>query len=99
MTRLRTKLSILALALAAFAPAAANERVNVNTADAATIAAKLDGVGLKKAQAIVSYREANGRFDAAGDLANVKGIGAATVARNADRIVVSSAGDAEDDAP
>ena len=94
MTRLRTKLSILVLALAALAPAA-DERVNVNTADAATIAAKLDGVGLKKAQAIVSYREANGRFDASAELANVKGIGAATVARNADRIAVSGADDAE----
>lgn len=99
MTRLRTKLSILVLALAALAPAAADERVNVNTADAAAIAAKLDGVGLKKAQAIVSYREANGRFDAAADLANVKGIGAATVARNADRIAVSSADDTEAGAP
>ena len=98
MTRLRTKLSILVLALAALAPAA-DERVNVNTADAATIAARLDGVGLKKAQAIVSYREANGRFDAAAELANVKGIGAATVARNADRIAVSGADDAEAGAP
>lgn len=98
MTFLRTKLSILALGLAALAPAAAAERVNINTADAAAIAATLSGVGMKKAEAIVSYREANGRFDAAADLANVKGIGAATVARNADRIAVSSAGDDAGDA-
>ena len=91
MAFLRTKLSILVLALAALVPANAQERVNINTADAATMAAVLNGVGLKKAQAIVSYREANGRFDAPADLAKVKGIGAATVSRNADRIVVSEA--------
>ena len=68
-------------------------RVNVNTADAATIASVLVGVGLKKAQAIVAYREANGRFDAPADLAKVKGIGAAIVARNAGKIAVSEAGE------
>ena len=68
------------------------QRVNVNTADAATIASVLTGVGLKKAAAIVAYREANGRFDTPGDLAKVKGIGAAIIARNAGKIVVSEAG-------
>lgn len=91
MAFLRTKLSILVLALAALATASAQERVNINTADAATMAAVLDGVGLKKAQAIVSYREANGRFDTPAELAKVKGIGPATVDRNAARIVVSEA--------
>lgn len=67
------------------------ERVNVNTADAETLARVLSGVGLKKAQAIVRYREEHGRFDTPSDLAKVSGIGAATVDKNADRIVVSSA--------
>lgn len=91
MAFLRTTLAAIAIAFAALASAGAEERVNVNTADAATIAAKLDGVGLKKAEAIVRYRDENGRFDAPADLAKVKGIGTATIARNAGRIAVSTA--------
>ena len=71
--------------------AAEQHRVNVNTADAATIASTLTGVGLKKAQAIVAYREANGRFDSAADLTKVKGIGPAIVDKNAARIAISEA--------
>lgn len=67
----------------------AEAQVNVNTADAETIAKTLNGVGLAKAQAIVEFREANGRFNDAGDLTRVKGIGEATVRRNEGRIVVS----------
>lgn len=91
MASLRTIFSAIAISLAALASAGTEERVNVNTADAATIAAKLDGVGLKKAQAIVRYRDENGRFDVPADLAKVKGIGDATIARNAGRIAVRAA--------
>ena len=49
--------------------------VNVNTADAETISAELQGVGLTKANAIVEYREEHGPFRSAIDLAEVKGIG------------------------
>lgn len=103
MASLRMTLSAIVIGLAAVASAGAEERVNVNTADAATIAAKLDGVGLKKAEAIVRYRDENGRFDAPADLTKVKGIGAATIARNAGRIAVRAAAappaDAESDRP
>ena len=96
MTNLKTCLKTIKLILAAVAiciagAVGATERVNVNTADAETLASALSGVGLKKAQAIVRYREEHGRFDTPSDLAKVKGIGAATVDKNADRIVVSSA--------
>ena len=63
-------------------------KVNINTDGAAAIAAGLDGIGLKRAQAIVQYREDNGPFRSAGELADVKGIGARTVAANSDRIEV-----------
>ena len=63
-------------------------KVNINTDDAAAIADGLKGIGLKRAQAIVQYREANGPFRNAGELADVKGIGARTVAANSDRIAV-----------
>jgi len=59
--------------------------------DAATLDRLLDGVGPSKAQAIVMYRKANGPFRSAADLAKVKGIGDATVKRNAARISVGAA--------
>ncbi len=79
--------AVLALLLAAGAHAE-DATVDVNTADAETIARVLDGVGLTKAQAIVRYREENGRFTDAYDLTQVRGIGDATVARNEERIAV-----------
>lgn len=56
--------------------------VDINKADAATIAKELQGVGLNKAQAIVTYREKNGAFKSADDLRKVKGIGAKTLEAN-----------------
>ena len=56
--------------------------VNVNTADAETISAELQGVGLSKALAIVDYRKAHGPFKSVDDLTLVKGIGERTVEIN-----------------
>mgnify|MGYP002785886285 CR=1 FL=1 len=77
------KLKGLAAAVAAalLAPVALAGPVNVNTADAKTIAKELSGIGLSKAQAIVTYREKNGPFKSADDLAKVQGIGSKTVER------------------
>ena len=61
--------------------------ININSADAATLAS-LDGIGDSKAEAIVAYREANGPFVTTQDLSNVKGIGARTVEKNAERLTV-----------
>lgn len=82
------RLSIFALlALAVALGAQAEEpRVDVNTADAETIARVLVGVGQSKAEAIVAYREENGRFESLEDLARVRGIGEATIKRNEARI-------------
>lgn len=63
--------------------------VNINTADAETIAAELKGVGLSKARAIVEYRKKHGPFQSPGDLSLVKGIGERTVEINRDDIRVS----------
>ncbi len=72
----------LALSLAFALPAVAATPVNINTADAHTIAASLDRIGLSKAEAIVAYRKAHGPFKSAEELGNVRGIGAKTVALN-----------------
>ena len=66
--------------------AAEPDTVDVNTADAATIADVLVGVGLRKAAAIVRYREEHGRFSDICDLTRVRGIGEATVTKNESRI-------------
>jgi len=54
--------------------------VNINTADLKQLI-KLPGVGKKKAQAIIDYREANGDFASLEDLAKVKGVGKKMLAK------------------
>ncbi|WP_426702456.1 ComEA family DNA-binding protein [Rhodanobacter sp. Col0626] len=65
--------------------------VNINLADAATIAKSLDGIGQSKAEAIVAWRDAHGAFKKADDLHQVKGIGKATIERNRSAILLSDA--------
>lgn len=62
--------------------------VNINTATAAEIQDKLVGIGAKKAQAIVEYREKNGQFIALEQLTEVSGIGKAILDKNRERIVL-----------
>lgn len=71
------------------AVAAAVAAVNINTADAATLQRELNGIGAAKAQAIIEYREANGPFTSVDDLLEVKGIGAATLEKNRDKLGVN----------
>lgn len=77
---------VMATALYAGAAIAAPESVNVNVADAQTIAQVLKGVGLSRAQAIVEYRERNGDYRDAYELVNIKGIGERTVEQNEAKI-------------
>jgi competence protein ComEA len=67
---------LLLLWLTCIAPMAAwPGPVDINTADAKTLAAEMKGVGEKTAQAIVAYRTANGPFKSVDELRKVKGIG------------------------
>ena len=59
--------------------------ININTASEAELT-QLDGIGAKKAQQIILYRQMIAPFATADDLANVKGIGKATVDKNRHRI-------------
>ena len=62
-------------------------KVNLNTADEATLTA-LQGIGKVKAKAILDYRQSNGPFKTVEDLAKVNGIGDKTVATLRDQLVV-----------
>lgn len=79
----------IALLIASTAALAAGQ-VNINTASAEVLAEQLDGVGSAKAAAIVEYREQNGDFPSVASLANVTGIGEATLESNRDRLTVGS---------
>lgn len=82
LTKILSGLALVALSFPLFAA------VNINTADAESLQNELKGIGAQKAQAIVAYREANGVFNSADDLVNVKGIGEKTVEKNRENILV-----------
>ncbi len=87
MKTFRTAIAVILLALPMLTFAGP---VNINTADAQTLASELSGVGLSKAKSIVEYREKHGPFRNADDLSLVKGIGERTVDRNRADIQVSA---------
>lgn len=84
----RTLASVLLFLILGFAwlPAAAlatntgpSPLVDVNSADAASLAEQLPGVGPVKAQAIIDHRDRQGRFSSVEQLLDVKGIGPVTL--------------------
>ena len=81
------RLFLLALLLF-FSSAIFAEPVNINEAGVEELAENLIGVGPKKAQAIIEYREANGPFYTPEELENVKGIGPKTLEKNLENIIV-----------
>ena len=84
VTAIAFGLSSLAFAVEPTAP------VDVNTASAQVLAEALHGVGLKRAQAIVQYREQHGAFSSVDQLAQVRGISVNTVERNRDRLTAGA---------
>jgi competence protein ComEA len=66
---------LLSFAFASFSPALVwAGPVDINTADASTLAKELNGVGPARAQAIVAYRNEHGPFRSVDDLALVKNL-------------------------
>ncbi len=69
------------------APAVAGTKVNINTANEATLQS-LKGIGEKKAKAIIEYRQKNGPFKTVDDLGKVKEIGAKRLGKLKEQITV-----------
>lgn len=92
MTRFLSRIISSCLAVALVPIVAWAGPVNINTADAKTLAKELDGIGPAKAQAIVEYRQKNGAFKSAEDLLKVEGIGAKVLDQNRDNIRVEKGG-------
>lgn len=67
---------------------ATTAKININQADAQTLARELKGVGPAKAQAIVDYRTEQGAFVSVDELLEVSGIGVATLERIRDQLTV-----------
>ncbi len=85
MKTIRIIFTLLALTFSAFAYA---NPVNINTANAQALSKNIKGVGIKKAQAIIAYREKNGSFKKVEDLKKVKGIGNKLLEKNIGNIIV-----------
>lgn len=68
----------------------AAEAVNINTADKAALMS-INGVGEKRAEAIIVWREQNGPFKSVDDLASVSGIGQSIIDQNRESLTVGEA--------
>ncbi len=81
---------LLSLCLSLTSPVFAEEPVpiNINTADAVTLSTALKGVGVRKAEAIITYRDSYGPFQSVDELTAVKGIGESLLNKNRDKIVL-----------
>jgi competence protein ComEA len=74
---------------------ASADPVNINTASATELADALDGIGPARAKAIVAYRDKNGPFKSADQLALVAGITQAVIDKNRTDIRLGSEGAAK----
>ena len=84
----------IAAFLATCATPAWSAPVNINAADASTLAQDLKGIGPVKAQAIVEYRQKHGAFRSVDELAQVKGISQKLIDRNRADLHIGQAGPA-----
>lgn len=65
----------------------AGEMININTAGKESLMT-IKGIGEKRAEAIISWREKNGPFNSVDDLAGISGIGKSIIDDNRDSLTV-----------
>lgn len=75
MNQIRSFLLLCLTSYASLSLADQLQAINLNQADVTQLSHALKGIGLKRAEAIVHYREAHGPFQSLSELALVKGIG------------------------
>lgn len=75
-------------AAATEAQAIPQKKVNVNTATADELKT-IKGLGKKKAQAIIDYRNEHGNFKTVDEVSNVKGFGKKRLAKIASQLIVN----------
>ena len=66
-----------------------SEAININKADKETLMNAIKGVGEKKAEAIIVYRQENGPFKSIDDLLNIKGITQKMVDKHREMLTIS----------
>ena len=69
----------------------AGETININTADKELLMS-IKGIGEKRAEAIIAYRDKNGPFKSVDQLADIKGVGKLFIDSNRDVLVVKDTG-------
>ena len=82
------KIILLGILLGLSFAAVAQDSLNINTASAEMLAETIAGVGKRKAEAIVRYREEHGPFASVDELLEVSGIGPKTLERSRDKLKV-----------
>lgn len=63
-------------------------KIDINNADAKSLTL-LKGIGEKRAEAIIKYRDANGPFKSIDELTKVKGISQSIIDKNREHLTVS----------
>jgi len=87
MDILRKLVFVLLFALPGLLYAA--QPININTADKETLMS-VNGIGEKRAEAIIAYREQHGPFQSVEQLLEVQGVGPAILDNNRENLTVRS---------
>lgn len=66
--------------------ATAAAKININTADVKTLTGSFKGIGKKRAEIIIAYRDTHHGFKSLKELADVKGFGQRFVDKNIEKL-------------
>lgn len=67
--------------------AVSNNKIDLNKADLSSLVGSVKGIGKKRAEAIIAYRESHQGFKSIEELAEVKGLGQRFVIANREKLM------------